>query len=199
MKLKKHSIIAIFSGLIAILFGIFSIAFFSLYYDEEQLEDLILGVIFLFLFIIVGIKTFSAIKFGIRTPTSTDYRTTPVTKSPAISLPPIITPRTKIPMIPFYLPLRRKKKKKKRKGRKAYSVFEKRFGEFKLIGTGLPIGRAKRKGVKRVRSTLGATFRLKPTGKMTSMSDVKFNISPRIFKKLGLVLPIIMPSFICSS
>lgn len=68
-----------------------------------------------------------------------------------------------------------KKKKKKERGF-SFDVYLRRFGKDVLVGKSLPRGRALRLGVKEARQTLGATFKLKPSGIASTVSDIPFRI-----------------------
>ena len=66
---------------------------------------------------------------------------------------------------------------------KAFRVELKRYGEFIQIGKPLPKGRALRLGAREARRTLGATFRIVPTEKVTRLRDIPFKPSPLVFRE----------------
>ena len=97
-------------------------------------------------------------------------------KIPTYTPPP--PPPPPPPVAGLWLPFKREPTPSK-----AFRVELKRFGEFIPISKkALPKGRALRLGAMEARRTLGATFRIVPTEKVTSIIDIPFRPSPLIFR-----------------
>jgi hypothetical protein len=116
-------------------------------------------------------------------------KVTPITKvSPILKITPIakVTPIVSpVPMAKFVMPppLPLIKKRRELKPTPAFRVELKRFGEFIPISKRpLPRGRALMLGAREARRTLGATFRLIPTERVTKLRDIPFRPSPLIFR-----------------
>lgn len=103
--------------------------------------------------------------------------TSPPTRFPIPISTPILAP-----LIPF----RTRSRKALKISTATFGVSIRRFGKFRTIGKGLSLTQALGLGRERVATTLGATFRLTPTKKGTSISQ---NIpTPKGFKrKKGLI------------
>lgn len=65
---------------------------------------------------------------------------------------------------------------------KGFDVFVRKSGKFKTVGTNLPIGKANLLGAKEVTSTLAATYRVRASGRTTTLPDVGFKPSSKIFR-----------------
>lgn len=107
--------------------------------------------------------------------TQTLLRTTPTTPPTTIRIPPLLLPSL----------VKKKKLKVLAKKVKRLQLFQpliKRRGEWIELGKPLPKGKALRLGAKRTRETLGATFKVEPTGKFRFGRDIPFKPSPKIFR-----------------
>lgn len=63
----------------------------------------------------------------------------------------------------------------------SFDVQIKRGGQFFTIGKNIPFGKALKLGSERVKSTLAATFRLRPSG-LTTIKDIPFKLSGKEFR-----------------
>ena len=73
--------------------------------------------------------------------------------------------------------------KGKQKVGKSYFTFIRRSGKWIQLGGPAPSGIAKSKGVKAVKKTLGASFKIVATGKKVKARDIPFKVSEKIFRK----------------
>lgn len=75
------------------------------------------------------------------------------------------------------------RKKPKQRAVPTYSTFVRRRGEWFILGKPEPRGKALRKGAKYALTTLGASFKVAPTGKkVKGLKDIKFKPSTRFFR-----------------
>lgn len=97
-----------------------------------------------------------------------------------------VKPKPKVPLIPplrYLYPSVQKQVSRKISLSSAYEVQVKRYGEYKTIGKGLTLGRAKLLGVKTTTGTLGQTFRLVPKGE-TASADIGFEVPTSVYTRL---------------
>ena len=110
-----------------------------------------------------------------------------VSPSPSRSKSPSPSPSiSRVPRPPRY-PILSRSSDNSVLSNQAYTLEEKRFGKYRTISTGLTRGKALQLGVRRTSQTLGATFRIRPTG-TTTQKDINYtpsNIQYREYKIKG--------------